>query len=136
MRIHTGIFATLLLLGCDGGPTEFIPGVFALPGGALEGEEVSVESWSEVIQEDGILDLETRLSDPYSVRVGFVLKGDGIYVDPAGDRTWNANMKADPVVRVRIDHWIYRATAVPVMHAAEREGFDSDRSVYRLDLRP
>jgi hypothetical protein len=131
----TWIFAIFALIGCSDGPIELIPGAFALPGGGLEGEQVSVNSWSEVVNADGILDLETRPSDPYSVRIGFVLKGGSLYVDPTAERVWNANMQADPRVRVRVDGRIYLATAVQVTDAEERESFDADRAVYRLDLR-
>ncbi len=135
VRLACTVFlAAMATAGCGGGPTEVIPGVFAIPGGALDGEEATAASWSEVVREDGILDLETRPSDPYSVRVGFVLKDDRIYIDPADGREWNANLKADPPIRVRIDDRVYAAIAVPVTDAAEREGFDADRNVYRLDL--
>jgi hypothetical protein len=133
--VEVRVLATLLLLACGGGPTELIPGAFALPGGALSGEPATARSWSEVVQESGVLDLETRPADPYSVRVGFVMKGGAIYVDPAAERQWNVNIKADPAVRVRIDGRVYEATAVPVSDPTEREGFDADRDVYRLDLK-
>ncbi len=127
--------ATLLLSACGGGPIELIPGAFALPGGVLSGEPATARSWSEVVQEDGVLDLETLPADPYSSRIGFVMKGDAIYVDPAAERQWNENMKADPSVRVRIDGRVYAATAIPVTDPSERQGFDADRDVYRLDLK-
>ncbi|MCP3984418.1 MAG: nitroreductase family deazaflavin-dependent oxidoreductase [bacterium] len=127
------ILIVFLFVGCGGGPSELIPGAFALPGGVLSGEQVTIQSWSEVVKEDGVMELETRPSDPYSVRVGFVLKGDSMYVDPSDGRKWHLNMKADPAVRVRIEGRVYPATAVPVTDPKEREGFDPDRNVYRLD---
>ncbi|MCP4003594.1 MAG: nitroreductase family deazaflavin-dependent oxidoreductase [bacterium] len=129
------MLSTLLLVACSGGPTELIPGAFAVPGGSLSGEVVTAQSWSEVVQEDGVLDLETRPTDPYSVRVGFVKKGEAIYLDPAAERKWNVNIKADPAIRVRIDARVYEATAVTVTDPGELEGFDADRDVYRLDLK-
>lgn len=129
------ILALLLFVqGCEGGPTEIIPGAFALPGGRLSGQSASAESWSAVVDGDGVLDLETRPGDPYSVRIGFVMRGDRIYIDPATERKWLPNLRADPNVRVRLGKQIYRARAVRVTELVELEGFDPTRHVFRLEI--
>jgi hypothetical protein len=111
-----------------GGPLGIIPG------GTLSGEEASADAWSEVVSDSGTLDLETDPEDPYSVRIGFVFRGGMIYIDPAEDRGWYQNLKADPSVRVRIDGRIYRARAVAVTDPDELRGFDPERLVHRLEL--
>lgn len=124
----------LLSCACASGPTEIIPYAFALPGGQLSGDEGVAESWSDIIVEGGVLDLETRPDDPYSVRIGFMMKGDRIYVDPSEGRKWLPNLQADSRVRVRIERKVYPAKAVLVSDASELEGFDPARHVFRLDL--
>lgn len=122
--------------GCAHGPTELIPGAFALPGGRLGGEEASTTSWSAAAGDDRILDLETRPGDPYSVRIGFILRDDRLYIDPASGRRWLPNLEANPSVRVRLGSRIYPALAVRVTDPAELQGFDSERRVFRLELDP
>ncbi len=127
LRINQLALPLLLAVAC-GGPVGIIPG------GLLSGEEASASSWSDVISESGILALETRPEDPYSVHVGYVYRDGKIYIDPAEDRGWYQNLKANPSVRVRFDDRVYRARAALVTDAAEREGFEPDRHVYRLEL--
>ena len=117
----------LLAIAC-GGPIGIIPG------GALSGEEATANAWTEVVSDSGTLELETRPEDPYSVRVGYVFREGNVYIDPAEERAWYQNIKADPSVRVRFDNRVYRARAVPVTDAAELEGFDPERRVQRLEL--
>ncbi|MDJ0786357.1 MAG: hypothetical protein QNK05_06085 [Myxococcota bacterium] len=130
MRTTLGVLVFCLLgsAGCNG-PLAF------LPGGALRGPEGQAESW-EVARGFDSLVLETRPADPYSVRIGFVLRDGRLYVDPAEERTWYAHLAADPAVRVRFDETIYRASAIPVTDPAELEGFDPSRRIFRLELAP
>ncbi len=122
-------FAVLLVaVAACGGPISIFPG------GRLSGEEASAGAWTEVISDSGILDLETRPEDPYSVRIGYVFREGRVYIDPAEDRGWYPHLKADPSVRVRFEGRIYRVRAVPVTDAAELEGFDPERRVQRLEL--
>lgn len=118
----------LLAVAACGGPLGI------LPGGALRGEEATAGAWSEVVSASGTLDLETRPEDPYSVRIGFFFRDGEVYIDPAEDRGWYQNLKADPSVRIRIDGRIYRARAVAVTDPGELVGFDPDRLVHRLQL--
>jgi len=126
-RVSHFALPLLLAIAC-GGPIGIIPG------GALSGEEATANAWTEVVSDSGTLELETRPEDPYSVRVGYVFREGNVYIDPAEERAWYQNIRADPSVRVRFDNRVYRARAVPVRDAAELEGFDPERRVQRLEL--
>ena len=90
MRVAAALLATLLaaplatlLAGC-GGP------LLAIPGGALAGEPAAVPaSWGA--SHTGVLELETRPGDPYSVQVNYVVRDGRLYVDPADGRRWLVN---------------------------------------------
>jgi len=126
-RVSHFALPLLLAIAC-GGPIGIVPG------GALSGEEATANAWTEVVSDSGTLELETRPEDPYSVRVGYVFREGNVYIDPAEERAWYQNIRADPSVRVRFDNRVYRARAVPVRDAAELEGFDPERRVQRLEL--
>jgi len=117
-----------LLAGCNGP-------FYAIPGGALEGHmpTSTPSDWSSL--QDGVLELETRMDDPYSVEINYVVRNGKLYIDPAEGRAWLVNLRADPKVRIRIDGSIYAMEARLVEDPAEREGFDTDRFVYRLEPR-
>ncbi len=117
----------VLLVGCNG-PLGFIPG------GRLAGPEERASDWAFAGDFEN-LELETSPDDPYSVRVNFVLRDGRLYVDPTPERGWGARLAADGRVRVRFDQVIYPATAVAVDDAAELEGFEADRMVFRLEVR-
>ena len=123
----SSILVLALLAGC-GGP------FYAIPGGALDGPVADPGSWSSL--QDGVLQLETRIDDPYSVEVNYVVRDGKLYIDPAEGRAWLANLRADPKVRIRIDGSVYPMQAILVQDPPEREGFDADRFVYRLEARP
>jgi hypothetical protein len=122
-----------LLVSC-GGPIELIPGAFALPGGKLNGDEGAASSWDEAAAGYNVMDLETRPEDPYSVRIGFVLRDDNLYIDPAEGRRWYPHLETNPSVRVRFGDTVYRARAIEVTDPTELRGFEPDRHVFRLEL--
>ncbi len=119
----------LLLAGCNGPMAWF-------PGGAMKGPEASATDWPSVIGSAETLDLETRPEDPYSVRVGFVLRDGQLYIDPAEERRWYAHLAANSAVRVRFSETIYPARAVAVTDPEELAGFDPTRRVFRLEPGP
>lgn len=121
--------ALVFALGGCGGP------FLMFPGGALRGEVATepVEDWSFV--DDAFVDIEFRPENPYSVELNYVVKDGRLYVDPSEGRRWLAYLRADPRVRVRFGDTIYERRAVLVEDAAELEGFDPTRFVYRLDPR-
>ena len=124
----SAVLGCLLLLGC-GGP------FLVFPGGGLRGEIVTepVTDWS--FADDLFVDLETRLDDPYSVELNYVVRDGVLYIDPAEGRRWLDHIRADPRVRVRFGNRIYPASAILVGEPGELEGFPVDRFVYRLDSR-
>ena len=128
IRASNVVFAALLALGC-GGP------FLIFPGGALSGEVVTepVDDWSFV--DDTFVDLEVRPSNPYSVELNYVVKAGRLYIDPGEGRRWLDYIREDPRVRVRFDGKVYPATAILVEDPVEREGFDPDRFVYRIESR-
>lgn len=130
MNLRNACLAGLVAcaLGC-GGP------VLIFPGGALSGDVVDPvpTDWSFV--DSSFVDLETRPADPYSVELNYFVKEGKLYIDPAEGRRWLDHIRTDANVRVRFEGKIYPLRAVRVEDAAELEGFDPERLVYRLDPR-
>ena len=68
-----------------------------------------------------MIQLETRLDDPYSVNLGCIDAMDSLYVgapDPEDSR-WVANLLEDPRVRLRIGETLYELQAVRVTDPGE-----------------
>jgi hypothetical protein len=125
-RRSAALIVLTCLLGC-GGP------FLLFPGGALRGEVVEqpVADWS--FADDRFIDVEVRPADPYSVEINYFVRDGRLYIDPAEGRRWLEYIREDPRVRVRLGGRVYSARAVLVEDPAEREGFDPDRFVYRLE---
>ena len=125
--LRSALFAVALGLLACGGP--FV----VFPGGALSGDAAeSPPDWS-FLPDAGVLAIETRPADPYSVNVNYVQRQGRLYVDPSPERRWGQNLQADPDVRIRIDGSVYEVRAVLVTDPAERQGFPPDRLVMRLE---
>ncbi len=129
-RKSTGRATLLLMLlcavaGCDG---PFL----MLPGGHLVGPEASLSE--KAFPDAGVVELETRPDDPYSVHIGFTLVDGMLLVDPAEERRWYQNLRADPKVRVRFegDPVVYAARVLPVTDPALIDRFEADRHVLQL----
>lgn len=116
----------LCSVGCNG-PMAW------MPGGALVGPEQTTQTWMTAAAGAETLELETRPEDPYSVRIGFVLRDGDLYIDPAEERRWYAYLVEDSAVRVRFADVIYRAEVVEVTDVSELAGFDGTRHVFRLE---
>ena len=127
---HAILALYVLMLGACGGP------FLLLPGGALEGPERSIAA-IELSGEGAVVQLETRPSNPYSVNLNAVYRGNTVYLDPAEERTWYAHLLADPNVRIKIsgDEHVYTAVAVAETDQEIVAGFDPERIVMRLDPR-
>jgi hypothetical protein len=84
-----------------------------LPGGALSGEvQPPPDEWS-VAADAEVIQLETRLADPYSINIWGAGLGPDLYVATGGGgTTWTEFIARDPRVRVRIGEVIYELTAV------------------------
>ncbi len=115
------------IVGC-GGP------LLMIPGGRLAGEERPAPSDFSALQ-DGVFELETRPDDPYSVQLNYRVRNGRLYIDPAEGRRWLAHIRKDPRVRARFGDVIHPLRATLVRDPAEREGFDPERLVYRLEAR-
>ena len=129
MRVFLILLLTGLATACSG---PFL--LFA--GGALNGPEEAYTT-AAVPAEDTLIELETRLEDPYSVNLNaFVIDGN-LYLDPAADRTWYQHIAVDPRVRLRIGGGdvVYRALAVKVTDPAIIARFEADRIPMRIDPR-
>ena len=126
MRLSLLAGVLLCAVGCNG-PMAW------MPGGALDGPEQTAQNWTTAAAGADTLELETRPEDPYSVRIGFVLRDGDLYIDPAEERRWYAYLIENSAVRVRFVDTIYRAEVVEVTDATELAGFDEARHVFRLE---
>ena len=92
-----------------------------LPGGVLSGEvQPAPDDWSTTADAE-VIQLETRLADPYSINIWGAGLGPDLYVATGGGgTTWTEFIDRDPRVRVRIGEVIYELTAVRVDDAREK----------------
>lgn len=131
-RLMKGVVAVVgcLALSACGGPLGM------LAGGALDGATAPFTD-AVVPGEAGVIQLETRPDDPYSVNIGFTLIDGHMYMDPAAERSWYQNIKANPDIRVRFDgtEMVYTARAYPVSEASILAQFEADRIVLRIGPR-
>jgi len=127
-RCILALVVVAALCGCNGP-------IAGIPGSSLVGTEGIASDWGAAANGADTLELETRPDDPYSVRIGFVLRAGRLYIDPAEERRWHAHLLASDSVRVRFTDTIYPARAVRVTDPEELVGFDPTRFVYRLEPR-
>jgi len=112
-----------------------------IPGGALEGPETSLTaakfSADVFADEGGVIQLETRPADPYSVNLGARKIGGHVYVDPTEARAWYQHIQADDRVRIRFagSDAIYAARAIAEEDASVVSQFTADRRVLRIEPR-
>ncbi len=117
MRHVALLFLCLLALAC--GPLG------PLPGGELSGVVATrpPQDWSFTDEIDTV-QLETRLSDPYSVNLWGVGIGDRFYLASGrgGDAKWVEHIAESPDVRLRVGDTIYelRAVRVPIETEGDR----------------
>jgi hypothetical protein len=83
----------------------------------LAGDELTGEisdppvDWTELNEEE-IIQLETRPDDPYSVNIWMIGHGPDLYIATGDDPTnWSENIDQNPDVRVRIRGTIYELEA-------------------------
>ena len=138
-RQRTLAYATLLALAVACGPI----GPFS--GGRLAGEERSWPSSWQVAAELEQIQLETRPDAPHSVNVWVVVVEASPFVatsllmgaDEPGEREWVRNVAANPLVRVRVGGFLYRARLETVTEEALRgrlvEAFRSKYPQLKVD---
>lgn len=112
LRTFSRLAPGLLLITCtavlSGCAEPFI--VFA--GDALTGEVSDPPADWTALNEEEIIQLETRPDDPYSVNIWMVAHGPDLYVATGNDPTnWSKNIDNNPDVRVRIRGVIYELEA-------------------------
>ncbi len=135
----------VLLAGCA---EPFI--VFA--GKALPGKVESPPVDWQMADDEDVVQLETRPSDPYSINIWAVVLGPNIYVATSEDGTrWTEHLTTSRDVRLRVQDVIYELEAVAVSEPEERaavaqeyvDKYDVDEDdnwvstgkIYRLDRR-
>jgi hypothetical protein len=131
MRILSGLFVALLLVGC--GP------VWMLPGGALSGSvQQAPGDWTFSDAVDTV-QLETLPRDPYSVNIWGVGIDSRFYV-AAGEiesSQWATNIAENPDVRLKVGDSIYELRAVRVDDEAEVEAcLAAMKRKYDFDPKP
>ncbi|MEM9621039.1 MAG: hypothetical protein AAF993_05270, partial [Pseudomonadota bacterium] len=107
-----------------------------LPGGSL-GESHLPFNALNIPAEGGVIELETKPDDPYSVKIGAVVVDGELYIDPAPERRWYQHMVDNPDIRFRFDGQssIYTARVYAVEEADIVSQFESGRVVLRLGPR-
>lgn len=111
--------------GCDG------PFIW-LPGGRLAGQEATLTV--DAAPDGGVIELETRPDDPYSVNIGFQRIDGMLLIDPAEERRWYRHLQENANVRVRFegDPVVYAARVLPVTDPDVLARFEPDRHVLQL----
>ncbi len=101
----------VLALGCNG-PFGL------LPGGALEGEARAAPTDWSFAGDSGIVQLETRAADPYSVNLGYTVIDGVLYINAGDTETqWVKNIADDSDVRLRLGGALYDLRAERVEDA-------------------
>jgi len=119
-----------LIMGCSG-PLPF------MSGGELSGEEEPApKEW--VFEEDfGVIQLETRPDDPYSVNIAYTQRAGRLYIYAGDTETqWVQNMQDNPLVRLRHSDVIYTLRAERVLDPDEISNFAeawNDASIFHRD---
>ena len=121
--------AACLLSAC-GGPLGM------LAGGKLDGDVVAFSD-DAIPAQGGVIQLETRPQDPYSVNIGTVVIAGSLYMDPAAERRWYQHIQADPNIRIRFDgeETVYTALASAETDPNVLSQFEPDRVVLRIGPR-
>ena len=120
----------LAALGCNG-PMGL------LPGGELNGGARPAPADWAFAGDSGIVQLETRPEDPYSVNIAFTVLGGRLYINAGDTETqWVKNIASNPQVRLRLDGVLYDLRAERAMDADEIAAFAgawTSQSMFRRD---
>lgn len=126
------IAISLLLsaIGCNG---PFV----LLPGGKLDGSPLPTPANWAFAGDYGTVQLETHPEDPYSVNVAYTVLNGQIYINAGDTETqWVQHMRANPLVRLRLEGSLYDLRADRVTDAAKIVEFGkawTDQSMFRRD---
>ena len=107
-RLASGV----ILIACSTALSGCAEPFVVLAGGELAGKvEDPPVDWTPLNDEE-IVQLETRPEDPYSVNIWMIGYGPDLYVATGDDPTgWSEHIDANPDVRVRIRGVIYELEA-------------------------
>jgi hypothetical protein len=124
--LATGALAT----SCNG-PLPF------LSGGALSGQvQPAPETWA-LAEDFGVVQIETRPSEPYSVNVAYTQIDGHLYLNAGDTETeWVTHIAGDPSVRMRVGETIYESRAERVTESGEVAAFGTawtDHSMFHRD---
>ncbi len=91
--------------------------VIGVPGGKLKGEQTSVpQSWGSV---PDVVQLEMRPDDPYSINIWAVVSNGNLYI-ATREANWLPFIRANDMVRVRMDRKVYDLSAAEVTSEDEK----------------
>lgn len=121
------VFLCLVLFGCQ---NPFL----IFPGKSLSGDEQIVDSFA-FAADYPLLQLETRLEQPYSVFLRTTVIDGELYVDAAPARRWGRYLAESSQVRIKLGETLYPANAVVVTDPNITDRFLSGRTIYRIEPR-
>ena len=93
--------------------------IYVFPGGSLSGPEHPAPADWTFADDEEVVQLEARPSNPYSVNLWGVRVGPHYYVSSSSGADWVTMVANDPSVRLRIAGRVYPLTASAVTDAAE-----------------
>ena len=126
MRILIAVILATLLVSC-GEPLSMFPG------GQLSGQVQAVPpTWVDVPE---LIQVETRLSDPYSINIWGVGIGQHLYIaTSASGATWSDFINTDSNIRARVGSSLHELNATSITDSAERTSVVAAyASKYELD---
>lgn len=107
------IITTCLVASCNG-PLPF------MSGGTLDGSVQPAPRLWELPDDFGVVQLETRPEEPYSVNIAYTQINGALYINAGDTETeWVKHMESDPRVRLRREGVIYVARAIRVTQDEE-----------------
>ncbi len=108
-----------------------------MSGGKLEGVGKPVPGDWTFTADSGIVQLETRPEEPYSVNIVYTVLNGILYINAGDTETqWVKNISADSAVRLRMHDVLYDLRAERVSDAAEIAAFAvawTGQSMFRRD---
>ena len=114
----------ILAIAFIGGCADYLPFSF----GKLPGKELPYPDYWDQLAVADIIQLETRLEDPYTINLWIISMENQLYIHAGENKTeWVTHMENDPVVRVGFNDRIFRLKAERVK---DQTIFDKFNSVY------
>jgi len=116
-RFGIALVVLLNVVSCNG-PLPF------LSAGELAGDLQPTPAKWAFDDDFGVIQLETRPAEPYSVNLAYTLVDGSLYIHAGDTRTeWVRHIETDPRVRFRLNESIYELAATRVTDPAEISAF-------------